>query len=110
MSVQSKGDGTDDVHYRLRESCEEGVHSVSVQLRGKHVQGSPFQLKLLPNQLINASVHSDCGCSRANAYRATNTLIPDTSIKLLYCFIWSFRSMDCVQPWNSAHYQGYQLP
>ena len=79
MSVQSKGDGTDDVHYKLlRESCEEGVHSVSVQLRGKHVQGSPFQLKVLPDQLINASVHSDSG-SYSPLYPATNTLIPDTS-------------------------------
>ena len=32
MSVQSKGDGTYDVHYKLRKSCEEGMHSVSVQL------------------------------------------------------------------------------
>ena len=78
MSVQSKGDGTYDVHYKLRESCEEGVHSVSVQLRGKHVQGSPFQLKVLPDQLINASVHSDSG-SCHSLYSATNTLIPDTS-------------------------------
>ena len=77
MSVQSKGDGTYDVHYKLRESYEEGVHSVSVQLRGKHVQGSPFKLKVLPDQLINASVHSDCGCW--DGYPATNTLIPDTS-------------------------------
>ena len=78
MSVQSKGDGTYDVHYKLRESCEEGVRSVSVQLGGKHVQGSPFQLKVLPDQLINASVHSDCGSYR-HYYPATNTLIPDTS-------------------------------
>ena len=78
MSVQRKGDGTYDVHYKLRESCEEGVHSVSVQLRGKHVQGSPFQLKVLPDQLINASVHSDCG-SWVHCYPAKNTLIPDTS-------------------------------
>ena len=81
MSVQSKGDGTYDVHYKLRESCEEGVHSVSVQLRGKHVQGSPFQLKVLPDQLINASVHSDSGC--LGGCPATNTLIPNTSS--LYC-------------------------
>ena len=77
MSVQSKGDGSYDVHYKLRESCEEGVHSVSVQLRGKHVQGSPFQLKVLPDQLICASVHSDSG-SHSSLYPATNTLIPDT--------------------------------
>ena len=77
MSVQSKGNGTYDVHYKLRESCEEGVHSVSVQLRGKHVQGSPFQLKVLPDQLIKARVHSDSGCW--GGYPATSTLLPVTS-------------------------------
>ena len=82
ISVQGKGDGTYEVHYKLGESCEEGGYSVSVQLRGKHVQGSPFQLKVLPfvlrsDQLINASVHSDCGCWPG--YPATNTLISDTS-------------------------------
>ena len=78
MSVQSKGDGTYDVHYKLRESCEEGVHSVSVRLRGKHVQGSPFQLKVLPDRPINASVHSDSG-SYSSSYPATNTLSRNTS-------------------------------
>ena len=83
MSVQSKGDGTYDVHYKLRESCEEGMHSVSVQFRGKHVQGSPFQLKVQPDQLINASVHSDSGCWGGNVHPAANTLFPHTSS--LYC-------------------------
>ena len=48
------------------------------------MQGSPFQLKVLPYvlpeaKLINASVHSDCGCWGGNVHPATNTLIPDTS-------------------------------
>ena len=84
MSVQSKGDGTYDVHYKLRESCEEGVHSVSVQLRGKHVQGSPFQLKVLPDQVIKARVHSDCD-SYSFLDPATNTLIPDTNYYVAPC-------------------------
>ena len=81
ISVQGKGDGTYEVHYKLSESCEEGSYSVSVQLRGKHVQGSPFQIKVLPfvlhDQLINASVHSDCGSWPGQP--ATNTLISDAS-------------------------------
>ena len=46
------------------------------------MQGSPFQLNVLPYVLpkakpINASVHSDCG-SYDSEYPGTNTLNPDT--------------------------------
>ena len=116
ISVQSKGDGTYDVHYKLRESCEEGVHSVSVQLRGKHVQGSPFQLKVFRDHLINASIHSDSGCWGGNIHPATNTLIPDTLSQyiapsgaseawIVYDLgtVHTIRAINFHNYWNSSH-------